>query len=131
MVAIISFGSHVSTVNVLTSSPVFGSRQFSQIAAKAKGQRKPLADVWSDDLARIIGPYREHIEAAFTAARDPDMLADIEVIFFLEDEKSWGVRFTGAPLAVHYATDLVGPMAGIKPRPHWADSSSGRTASIR
>lgn len=82
------------------------------------GQKKPLAEVWSDDLARIVGPYRDHIEAVFAAANEPEMLEDIEVVFFLEDEKSWGVRFTGAPMAVHYATDLIGPITDIKHRPH-------------
>lgn len=81
-------------------------------------QQKPLAEVWSDDLARILGPYRDYIEAVFAAARERELLDEIEVVFFLEDEKSWGVRFTGAPLAVHYATDLIGPIADIKRRPH-------------
>jgi len=82
------------------------------------GQQKPLGEVWSDDLARIIGPYRDRIEQAFAAAADPDLLAGIEVIFFVDDEQSWGVRFHGEPLAVNYATDLVGPLVSAESRPN-------------
>lgn len=80
------------------------------------GPQRPLTDVWNDDLAPIIRPYRDRIEQAFAAANDPDLLADIEVIFFVDDERTWGVRFHGEPIAVHYATDVVGPLVRMAPR---------------
>jgi len=83
-----------------------------------EGRQKPLAEVWSDDIARIIGPYRARVEQAFATARDQTVLSDIEVVFFVDDRQTWGVRFCGEPLAVQYATDLVKPLLGAGPQPN-------------
>ena len=82
------------------------------------GQQRPLDEVWSDDLAGIIGPYRDRIETAFKAARDPELLNDIEVIFFVDDQNSWGVRFYGQSLAVQYATDIAMPIVKVGTQPN-------------
>ena len=74
-----------------------------------EGDQKPLVDVWDDDIARMMGPYKNRLEQAFARARDQEILANIEVVFFVDDERTWGVRFCGEPLAVQYATDLVKP----------------------
>lgn len=83
-----------------------------------EGYQKPLADVWNDDIAEIIGPYRHRIEQALATARDQSMLSDIEIVFYVDDEQTWGVRFYGEALAVQYATDLVGPVIGVRPQPN-------------
>jgi hypothetical protein len=71
------------------------------------GRQKPLAEVWDDNIARIISPYKDRVEQAFATARDQEILCDIEIVFFVDDERTWGVRFCGEPLAVQYAIDLV------------------------
>jgi hypothetical protein len=83
-----------------------------------EGHQKPLSDVWGDDVARIVGPYRNRIEQAFATAQDQRMLSDIEVVFFVDDDATWGVRFSGEPLAVQYATDLVKPLIGVSAKPN-------------
>lgn len=83
-----------------------------------EGHQKPLSDVWGDEVARIVGPYRNRIEQAFATAQDQRMLSDIEVVFFVDDDATWGVRFCGEPLAVQYATDLVKPLIGVSAKPN-------------
>jgi hypothetical protein len=83
-----------------------------------EGHQKPLSDVWGDDVARIVGPYRDRIEQAFAIAHDEGMLSDIEVIFFVDDNATWGIRFCGEPLAVQYATDLVKPLIDMRVQPN-------------
>lgn len=83
-----------------------------------EGRQKPLSDVWGDDVARIVGPYRNRIEQAFATAQDQRILSDIEVVFFVDDDATWGVRFCGEPLAVQYATDLVKPLIGVSAKPN-------------
>jgi len=83
-----------------------------------EGHQKPLSDVWGDDVARIVGPYRNRIEQAFATAQDQRILSDIEVVFFVDDDATWGVRFCGEPLAVQYATDLVKPLIGVSAKPN-------------
>lgn len=78
------------------------------------GEQRALDEVWTDDIARIIGPLRDRILRAFLRASDPDTLSEIEVVFFVDDERTWGVRFEGSPYAVQYATDLVLPI--VRPK---------------
>lgn len=83
-----------------------------------EGRQRPLAEVWGDDVSKIIGPYKHRIEQAFATARDQSILSDIEIIFYVDDEQTWGVRFVGELLSIQYATDLVGPLEGVKPPPN-------------
>jgi hypothetical protein len=46
------------------------------------------------------------------------MLSDIEVVFFVDDDATWGVRFCGEPLAIQYATDLVKPLIDMRVQPN-------------
>ncbi|MGO4558270.1 hypothetical protein [Mesorhizobium sp. 2RAF21] len=82
-----------------------------------EGRQMPLAEAWDGHIARIIAPYKDRIERAFATARDQEILSDIEIVFFVDDERTWGVRFCGEPLAVQYATDLVRPFIDARPKP--------------
>jgi hypothetical protein len=83
-----------------------------------EGRQRPLADVWDDDVARIIGPHRDRVERAFATARDHEILSNIEVVFFVDDDRTWGIRFCGEPLPVQYATDLVKPFIDVRSQPN-------------
>ena len=82
-----------------------------------EGCQKPLAEVWDGHIARIIAPYKDRVEQAFATARDQEILSDIEIVFFVDDEQTLGVRFCGQPLAVQYATDLVRPFIDARSQP--------------
>lgn len=79
-----------------------------------EGRHKPLDDIWSPELAAIVGPLRDRVTAALDAAADPDELAGLQVIVYAEGG-TWGFRFAGATAAVHYAIALVGMRMDIYP----------------
>lgn len=79
-----------------------------------EGQQKPLDDVWSPEMAVIVGPVRHQVAGALDAAADPDELEGLRVIIFAEDGE-WGFRLAGSPTAVNYAIALIGLKRDIRP----------------
>lgn len=79
-----------------------------------EGQQKPLAEVWSPEMAVIVGPVRDSVSAALEAAEDPDELHELRVIIFAEDGE-WGFRLAGSPVAVNYAIALIGLKRDVRP----------------
>jgi hypothetical protein len=81
-----------------------------------EGQQMPLDRIWSDELARIVGPLKSTIEKALARAAEPQELAGLKVVVYAEDTgngASWGFKFAGSPAAVGYAVSLVGEQTPI------------------
>jgi hypothetical protein len=72
-----------------------------------EGQQRRLDDIWSDELAKVVGPTRDEISAVLDSAPSPEDLEGLRVIIYAE-EGEWGFKLKGPPLAVNYATDLIG-----------------------
>lgn len=74
-----------------------------------EGHQKPLSEVWGDEVALLLGDFKNRIEQALRSARDQGILSGIEVVFFVDDVSTWGVRFVGDAMAVQYAMDVTRP----------------------
>lgn len=85
-----------------------------------EGERRPLESVWSDELARLVGPLKSTVENALDKAADPDELKGLMIIVYTEVMDAgaqWGFKFAGPPTAVNYAVSLVGQSAPVI-KPH-------------
>jgi hypothetical protein len=82
-----------------------------------EGQRRSLESIWSDELAKIVGPLRDSLNAALAGASTPSDLYGLVITIYAEDGE-WGFKLGGPATAVQYAIDMIGQRRELTPRPN-------------
>lgn len=77
-----------------------------------EGQQRRLDDIWSDELAKTVGPLCEEVSTALGGAQSPEDLEGLKVVIY-SDGDEWGFKLAGPSNAVNYATDVIGQVRPI------------------